>query len=97
MEGRDPREPEAQAEALVAARRILARLKLELLGDEDALPGIFTEEDRELLKDDSEEQQVEDLRVFAAWHESLGTDPEAALLEMRGRLYEQIVGGLPGS
>ena len=97
MEGRDPGDPGSQAEALAAARRILARLKLELLGDEDALPGAFTEEDRELLKDDSGEQQLEDLKTFATWHESLGTDPEAALLEMRERLYNQVMNQLPGS
>lgn len=88
---------EAQAAALAASRRILARLKLELLGDEDAMPGVFTEEDRELLAGDSEELQVEDLQTFADWHEALDSDPEAALLAMRERLYERIMGGLPGS
>ena len=45
----DPTQPGHQAGALAATRRILARLKLEILGDEDGVPGVLTGEDRELL------------------------------------------------
>ncbi len=54
----DPTRPGDQAEALAATRRILARLKLEILGDEDAPPGVFTGEDRELLEGDTAERQA---------------------------------------
>ncbi len=74
----DPTRPGDQAEALAATRRILARLKLEILGDEDAPPGVFTGEDRELLEGDTAERRRDDLRVFVTWHAALGTDPDAA-------------------
>ncbi len=41
----DPERTEAQAEALLATRRILARLKLELLESGEDLAGELTEED----------------------------------------------------
>jgi len=75
----------------------VARLKLEILGDEDALPGVFTDEDRELLRGDTAERRRDDLRVFAAWHAALGTDPDAALDEMRERTYERVMGRLGGA
>jgi hypothetical protein len=56
----DPERTEAQAEALLATRRILARLKLELLEAGEDLAGELTEDD---------------LRIFAEWHGALGTDP----------------------
>ena len=71
-----------QARALASTRRILAVIKLEVSGSEDAL----TEQDRDLIKGYDAEQLAEDLRLFAAWHEALGTDPEAALAEMRSRV-----------
>ena len=42
----DPQRAEAQAEALLATRRILARLKLELLESGEDLASERTEEDR---------------------------------------------------
>ncbi len=93
----DPTQPGDQAEALAATRRILARLKLEILGDEDALPGVFTGEDRELLEGDTAERRRDDLRVFLTWHAALGTDPDAALDELRERTYERVMGRLGGA
>jgi hypothetical protein len=82
----DPERTEAQAEALLATRRILARLKLELLESGEDLASELTEEDRELLAHDTHWRAQEDLRIFADWHGALGTDPEVALREMGERL-----------
>ncbi len=92
----DPRDSRDQAEALAATRRIMARTKVEFMGDEDTVPGIFTEDDREFLGEDSEEQESEDLATFAAWHSAMGTDPEAAMQELRQGLYDRIMEGLKG-
>ena len=82
----DPERTEAQAEALLATRRILARLKLELLETGEDLASELTEEDRQMLAHATEWRAEDDLRVFAEWHGALGTDPGVALLEMRQRL-----------
>ena len=82
----DPERTEVQAEALLATRRILARLKLELLESGEYTAGELTEEDRQLLAHDTEWRAEDDLRVFAEWHSALGTDPEVALREMEERL-----------
>ncbi len=82
----DPERTQAQAEVLLATRRILARMKLELLERGEELAKEFTDEDREVLEHDTEWRAEDDLRVFAEWHAALGTDPEAALREMRERL-----------
>ncbi|WP_047866684.1 hypothetical protein [Rubrobacter aplysinae] len=95
-DGMDPGNSRDQAEAMAATRRIMARAKLEFMGDEDAVPGIFTEEDREFLGDDSEEQEREDHETFEAWHSTMGTDPEAALQELRQGVYDRIMEGLKG-
>jgi hypothetical protein len=76
----------AQAEALLATRRILARLKVGLLESGEELANGLTEEDREMLAHDTEFRAEDDLRVFAEWHAALGTDPQATLLEMGQRL-----------
>ncbi len=82
----DPEQTEAQAEALLATRRILARLKLELLESGEDLAGELTEEDRQMIAHDTEWRAQDDLRVFAEWHAALGTDPEVALRKMWERL-----------
>lgn len=96
MSEMEPRSSRDQAEAMAATRRIMARVKLEFMGDEDAVPGIFTEEDREFLDEDSEEQEAEDLATFEAWHSTIGTDPDAAMQELRQGLYDRIMEGLKG-
>lgn len=91
----DPNSTEAQAQALTASRRILARIRQDIASDEDQPSGNLSEEDREILAEDSEELLREDLRVFNEWHEALGTDPEAVLTEMRSRTLEELEGGSP--
>lgn len=81
------RNTERQARALAASRRILARIRQDMANEDS--PVTLTEEDRELLAGDSEELLLEDLRVFAEWHESLGTNPEDVLSEMRSRVRQQ--------
>ncbi len=80
----DPEGTEAQAEALLATRRILARLKLLETGED--LASELTEEDRQMLAHDTQWRAEDDLRVFAEWHGTLGTDPGVALWEMGERL-----------
>lgn len=71
-----------QARALASTPRILAVMRLELLEDEEAL----TEQDRDLLKgamrSNSRRICVSSLGGTKRW----GTEPEAALAEMRGRI-----------
>jgi hypothetical protein len=88
----DPEQTEAQAEALLATRRILARLKVGLLESGEELADGPTEEDRELVAHDTEVRAQDDLRIFAEWHAALGTDPQAALLEMGQRLRRRPSG-----
>ncbi|MDQ3793661.1 MAG: hypothetical protein M3341_13755 [Actinomycetota bacterium] len=89
----DPERTEAQAEALLATRRILARLKLDLLESGEGLASELTEEDRQMLAHDTVWRAEDDLRVFTEWHRALGTDPEVALWEMRERLRGGSKGG----
>ncbi len=65
---------EVRAEVLLATRRILARLKLELLESGEDLAHELTEEDRQMLAHDTQWRAEDDLRVFAEWHGALGTD-----------------------
>ena len=58
-------------------------MRLEASGGEEAS---LTDQDRELLAGYDSERLAEDLRLFAEWHEALGTDPNEALAEMRRRL-----------
>ena len=81
----DPTRTEAQARALAATRRILSVMRLEASGGDEAA---LTEQDRELIAGYDSGGLAEDLRVFAEWHEALGTDPDDAPAEMRRRLGE---------
>ena len=81
----DPTRTEAQARALAATRRISSVMRLEASGGDDAAP---TQQDRELIAGYDSWRLAEDLRVFAEWHEALGTDPDDALAKMRQRLGE---------
>lgn len=92
----DPKDSRSQAEAMAATRRIMARAKLEFMGDEDAVPGVFTEEDREFLAEDSEQEEREDHEIFESWHSNMGTDPDAALQELRQGVYDRVMEGLKG-
>ena len=96
MKEMDPKDSRDQAEAMAATRRIMARAKLEFMGDEEAVPGVFTEEDREFLAEDSDEQDLEDHETFESWHSVMGTDPGAALQELRQGVYDRVMEGLKG-
>jgi hypothetical protein len=52
---------------------------VELLEGGEDLAGELTEEDRQMLTHDTQWRAEDDLRGFAEWHASLGTDPEVAL------------------
>lgn len=82
----DPSRNESQARALAATRRIMAVMRLEVSGDGGAL----TEQDRSLLEGYDSERLAGDLGVFAEWHGAMGTDPDAALAEMRRRIGEEV-------
>lgn len=92
----DPKDSRDQAEAMAATRRIMARAKIEFMGDEDMVPGIFTEEDREFLAEDSEDEEREDHETFESWHSTMGTDPDTALQELRQGVYDRVMEGLKG-
>lgn len=81
---------------MAATRRIMARVKLEFMGDEDAVPGIFTEEDREFLAEESPELEAEDRETFEAWHSTMGTDPGVAMQDLRQVLYDRVMERLKG-
>lgn len=81
---------------MAATRRIMARAKLEFMGDEDTVPGVFTDEDREFLGEDSDEQDLKDHGTFESWHSAMGTDPDAALDELRQGVYDRVMEGLKG-
>lgn len=48
-----------------------------------------SDRDQKFLAGYDAEGLAEDLRIFAEWHQALGTDPDAALARMRGRLDER--------
>lgn len=81
----DPERTEDQAKALAATRRVMAVMRLEAAGGEEAA---LADQDRELLAGLGPESLADDLATFAQWHRALGTDPEVALAEMRERLNE---------
>lgn len=74
----DPGRTEDQAKALAATRSILAVMRLEASGGQEAY---LTEQDEELLAGYGSER-------LAEWHEALGTDPDEALGDMRRRVQE---------
>ena len=61
-------------------------MRLEVAGGEKASA---SDRDQKLLAGYHAEGLAEDLRIFAEWHQALGTDPNAALVKMRGRLDER--------
>ena len=83
----DPKRTQHQAKALAVTRRILAVMRLEVAGGEKA--SVSDDRDQKLLAGYYAEGLAEDLRIFAEWHQALGTDPDAALAKMRERLDER--------
>jgi hypothetical protein len=67
----DPERTKAQAEALLATRRILARLKLELLESGEDLANELADEDRQMLAHDTQWRAEDDLRVLWEMRERL--------------------------
>ena len=46
---------------------------------------VLTAEDAQILEEDTEAQHESDLALFRRWHRRRGTDPGAALEELRRR------------
>jgi hypothetical protein len=46
---------------------------------------VLNAEDAQIIEEDTEAQHERDLALFQEWHRRRGTDPEAALRELRQR------------
>jgi hypothetical protein len=73
--------------ALRATRRLIARIKCEACGGVEAAMKwrVLNAEDAQISEEDTEAQRQGDLALFRGWHRRRGTDPEAALRELRQR------------
>jgi hypothetical protein len=73
--------------ALRATRRLIARIKSEACGGvrQAAARRVLNADDAQILQEDTEAQRESDLVLFRRWHRKRGTDPEAALQELRRR------------
>ena len=73
--------------ALRASRRLIARIKCEVCGGVEmaAARGVLSANDAQIIEEDTEAQHLGDLALFRGWHRRRGTDPEAALQELRRR------------
>jgi hypothetical protein len=73
--------------ALRAARRVIARIKCETCGGVRAARkwGVLNADDAQILEGDTAAHYERDLALFRRWHQKRGTDPEAALEELRRR------------
>jgi hypothetical protein len=73
--------------ALGATRRLISRIKCEMCGG--VRPAIrwrvLNADDVQVIEEDTEAQRQGDLALFRRWHRRRGTDPEAALQELRRR------------
>ncbi len=47
--------------------------------------GVLNAEDAQIIEEDTEAQHERDLALFRGWHHKRGTNPEAALQELRRR------------
>lgn len=74
--------------ALSATRRLIARIKCEACGGvrQAEARRVLNADDAQILEEDTEAQQERDLALFRRWHQRRGTDPEAALGELRQRM-----------
>ncbi len=70
-----------------ATRRLIVRIKWEACGGVEAAMKwrVLNAEDAQIIEEDTEAQREGDLALFRAWHRRRGTDPEAALRELRRR------------
>ena len=73
--------------ALRATRRLIARIKCEVCGGVEmaAARRVLSANDAQIIEEDTEAQRLGDLALFSGWHRRRGTDPEAALQELRRR------------
>ena len=74
--------------ALRAVRRLIARIKYEVCGGVEmaAARRVLSANDAQIIEEDTEAQRQGDLALFRGWHRRRGTDPEAALRELRQRM-----------
>jgi hypothetical protein len=72
---------------LRATRRLIARIKCEACGGiRQAMRWrVLNADDAQIIKEDTEAQHECDLALFRRWHQRRGTDPVAALEELRRR------------
>jgi hypothetical protein len=72
---------------LRAVRRLIARIKCEACGGVTAAKkwGVLSAEDAQIIEEDTPAQYERDLALFRGWHHKHGTNPEAALKELRRR------------
>jgi len=73
--------------ALRATRRLIARIKCEACGGMGPATAwrVLSANDAQIVEEDTEAQRQSDLALFRGWHRGRGTDPEAALEELRRR------------
>ena len=70
-----------------ATRRLIARTKCEVCGGVRSATAwhVLSADDAQIIEEDTEAQGQGDLALFRGWHRRRGTDPEAALRELRQR------------
>jgi hypothetical protein len=75
-----------------ATRRIIARMKCETCGGvEPAMKWhVLNADDTQIVEEDTEAQRQGDLALFRRWHRRRGTDPGAALEELRQRTESHV-------
>lgn len=71
---------------------MIARIKCEVCGGvKQAMTWrVLTAEDAQILEEDTEAQHESDLALFRRWHRRRGTDPGAALEELRRRTQSHV-------
>ncbi len=76
-----------EANALRAVRRLIARIKCEACGGVRAARkwGVLNADDAQIIEEDTAAHYERDLALFRGWHHKRGTNPEAALEELRRR------------
>jgi hypothetical protein len=72
---------------LRATRRLIARIKCEACGGVRPATAwrVLNAYDAQIIEEDTEAQHECDLALFRRWHQRRGTDPGAALEELRRR------------
>jgi hypothetical protein len=70
-----------------ATRRMIARMKCEACGGVTAARkwGVLNADDAQIIEEDTAAHYERDLALFRGWHHKRGTNPEAALEDLRRR------------